>query len=95
MEYATPTTMEYARLIADSMKDVNALLMKNHGIITLGANLEQAFHRAELMEDFAKTILVAKILGGPKELPPEEIRKLRTLDSEKWRMKLAEELYKL
>ena len=94
MEYATPTTMEYAKLVADSMKDVDALLMKNHGLITLGANLEQAFQRTELLEDFAKTVLVAKILGGPKELPPEETHKLRTLESEKWRMKLAEELYK-
>ncbi|MFQ6095611.1 MAG: hypothetical protein ACE5NN_05665, partial [Candidatus Bathyarchaeia archaeon] len=60
----------------------------------LGANLEQAFQRTEMLEDFAKIVLVAKILGGPKELPPEETRKLRTLESERWRMKLAEELYK-
>jgi len=94
MEYATPTTMEYAKLIVDSMKDANALLMKNHGIITVGANLRQAFQRAELLEDFAKMVLIAKILGGPKELPPGETHKLRTLESERWRMKLAEELYK-
>ena len=94
MEYATPTTMDYARLIADSMRDTDALLMKNHGTITLGANLEQAFQRTELLEDFAKLVLVAKILGGPNELPPEEAHKLRTLESEKWRMKLAEELYR-
>lgn len=94
MEYATPTTMEYARLVAESIKDADALLMKNHGIITLGANLEQAFQRTELLEDYAKMLLVAKILGGPKKLPAEETHKLRTLESEKWRMKLAEELYK-
>jgi len=94
MEYATPTTMEYARLVADSMMNTDALLMKNHGTITVGANLEQAFQRTELLEDFAKLVLVAKLLGGPKELPPEEAHKLRTLESEKWRMKLAEELYK-
>jgi len=94
MEYATPTTMDYAMLIADSMKDTDALLMKNHGTITLGANLEQAFQRTELLEDFAKLVLVATVLGGPKHLPPEEAYKLRTLESEKWRMKLAEELYR-
>jgi len=94
MEYATPTTMEYARLVAESIEDADALLMKNHGIITLGANLEQAFQRTELLEDYAKMLLVAKILGGPKELPAEETHKLRTLESERWRIKLAEELYK-
>jgi len=94
MEYATPTTMEYARKVAESLKDVNALLMKNHGIITLGANLEQAFQRAELLEDFARMVLIAKILGGPILLSEEEVYKLRTLESEKWRMKIVEELYK-
>jgi len=94
MEYATPTTMEYARLVAESLGDHDALLMKNHGTVTVGANLEQAFQRTELLEDFAKLVLVAKILGGPKELPTEEVRKLRTLESEKIRIKLLEELYK-
>jgi len=94
MEYATPTTMDYAKLVAQSIMETDALLMKNHGTITLGANLEQAFQRTELLEDFAKLVLVAKLLGGPKELPPEEAHKLRTLESERWRMKIAEELYK-
>jgi len=94
MEYATPTTMKYASLIADSMVNSDALLMKNHGTITLGANLEQAFQRTELLEDFARLVLLAKILGGPNLLPPEEVHKLRTLESERWRMKVAEELYK-
>ncbi|MEM2026169.1 MAG: class II aldolase/adducin family protein [Candidatus Bathyarchaeia archaeon] len=94
MDYATPTTMEYARKIAEHLKEANALLMKNHGIITLGANLEQAFQRAELLEDFARMLLIAKILGGPVLLPEEEVHRLRTLESEKWRMKIVEELYK-
>ncbi|MEM1582192.1 MAG: class II aldolase/adducin family protein [Candidatus Bathyarchaeia archaeon] len=94
MEYATPTTLEYAKKVAEHLKDVNALLMKNHGIITLGANLEQAFQRTELLEDFAKMVLIAKILGGPTLLPQDEVYRLRTLESEKWRMKIVEELYK-
>jgi L-fuculose-phosphate aldolase len=94
MDYATPTTMDYAKVVAESLKEANALLMKNHGAITLGVNLEQAFQRMELLEDFARMILIAKILGGPILLPPDETRKLRTLESEKWRMKIVEELYK-
>ncbi|MEM3478697.1 MAG: class II aldolase/adducin family protein [Candidatus Bathyarchaeia archaeon] len=94
MDYATPTTMEYARKVAEHLKEANALLMKNHGIITLGANLEQAFQRAETLEDFARMLLIAKILGGPVLLPEEEVYRLRTLESEKWRMKIVEELYK-
>lgn len=94
MDYATPTTMDYAKIVAESLKDANALLMKNHGAITLGVNLEQAFQRMELLEDFARMVLIAKILGGPILLPPEETFKLRSLESEKWRMKIVEELYR-
>jgi len=94
MDYATPTTMDYAKIVAESLKDANALLMKNHGAITLGVNLEQAFQRMELLEDFARMVLIAKILGGPILLPPEETFKLRSLESERWRMKIVEELYR-
>jgi len=57
MDYVTPTTMEYARKVAEHLKEANALLMKNHGIITLGANLEQANLRALEIENWGMKII--------------------------------------
>jgi len=93
MDYATPTTADYARLVAESMRGAEALLMRNHGTVTVGANLEQAFQRTELLEDFARLVLVARLLGGPQPLPEGEVERLRTLDAERLRMRLARELY--
>jgi len=93
MDYATPTTADYARLVAESMRGAEALLMRNHGTVTVGASLEQAFQRTELLEDFARLVLVARLLGGPQPLPDEEVQRLRTLDAERLRMRLARELY--
>ncbi|MEM2123555.1 MAG: class II aldolase/adducin family protein [Candidatus Bathyarchaeia archaeon] len=87
--YETPTTRELADKIAENIKGVEALLLENHGIITVGSNLEQAYQRAELLEDFAKITLVAKLLGGPKRLPDTEVRKIAGLESENYRLRLA------
>ena len=61
--------------------------MKPEHVVKL--NLE-----GEVLEDFARIVLIAKILSEPLLLPEEEVHKLRTLESEKWRMKFVEELYK-
>jgi L-fuculose-phosphate aldolase len=89
--YETPTTRELADKVAENIIGVEALLLENHGIITVGSNLEQAYQRAELLEDFAKMILVARLLGGPRRLPDAEVRKIVGLESEKYRLKLAKE----
>lgn len=92
VEYVTPTTRELAEKVAEYAKQYDALLLTSHGTITLGANLEQAYQRAEHLEDFAKILLVSKLLGGPVSLPNAEIEKLKGLKSIEYRVKLAKEL---
>jgi len=86
VEYATPGTKELAMKVAEAAKKHDALLLANHGTITLGASLEQAYQRAEVLEEFAKILLVSTLLGGPKPLSSEEARKIRGLDAEKYRL---------
>lgn len=92
VEYVTPSTKELAEKVAEYAKKYNALLLANHGTITLGASLEQAYQRTELLEDFAKIILVSRLLGGSKPLPSSEIKNLKRLESEKYRIRLVEKL---
>ena len=58
----------------------------------MGASLEQAYQRTELLEDFAKILLISNILGGPKPLPESEIERLKKLESERYRIRLVEKL---
>ena len=88
VEYVTPTTKELAEKVAEYAKGYDALLLTNHGTITLGVSLEQAYQRTEILEDFAKIALVSTLLGGPKTLSEAEVKKIRGLKTEKYRLEL-------
>lgn len=57
--YALMGTPELARLTADKMKHSNCGLMENHGVITTGRSLLEAFDRMELLEIAARQTLMA------------------------------------
>jgi L-fuculose-phosphate aldolase len=50
--------------------------MANHGAVSYGEDVFQAFFRMETMEHFARITLVAELLGGAKALPRVEVKKL-------------------
>jgi L-fuculose-phosphate aldolase len=53
--------------------------MANHGVVTYGDDLDQAFMNMETVEHFAKIALVARTAGKPQAIPPEEVRKLEVI----------------
>src|SRR4029079_5098266 len=57
-------------------KNFDALLMANHGVVTYGANLEDAFNRVDTVEHFAKISIYTKILGRERLLSTEDGDKL-------------------
>lgn len=50
-----------------------AILMKNHGVFTLGKSVQAALKAAVMVEDIARTVWLALQLGQPDELPAEEV----------------------
>lgn len=64
VKYATPSTDEVPDFLQPYLKGHNAFLLANHGLLTLGSNLEQAMNRAETLEFTAKVTAIAKGLGG-------------------------------
>jgi L-ribulose-5-phosphate 4-epimerase len=50
-----------------------AILMKNHGVFTIGKTPEAAVKAAVMVEDVARTAFYAFQLGQPDEIPPEEV----------------------
>ena len=53
------------------MKGHNAILIRNHGAITYGTDLEEALNHLELLECVAKTVATAYLLGKVNPLPDE------------------------
>lgn len=53
-----------------------AVLMRNHGPFTIGADARSAVKAAVMLEDVARTAFVSRQLGRPTELPPDAVTRL-------------------
>ena len=75
-EYATPTTAELPEAVEQEIGGCEALLLANHGALTVGDGVMQAYYRMEVLEMFARVRLVSQILGVPKSLSEGEVQDL-------------------
>ena len=66
--YGTPSTQEVPDAIAPYLPEHDAMLLQNHGALTVGADVITAYYRMETLELFAKISLNARLLGGAQEL---------------------------
>lgn len=74
--YGTPGTPELSATLEPLVPHYDAILMSNHGAVTVGPDLHTAFFRMETVEQFAKISLVTTLLGTPKLLSGREVAKL-------------------
>jgi L-fuculose-phosphate aldolase len=74
--YATFGTPELAANVAESIGDFNAVLLANHGLVTVGENLATAFAVAEEIELVARIYYQAKCIGDPVILPDGEMSRV-------------------
>ncbi|HWZ34311.1 MAG TPA: class II aldolase/adducin family protein [Bryobacteraceae bacterium] len=75
-DYGLPGTPALTEGMLPYIPKYDALLMANHGAVSYGEDVFQAFHRMETVEHFARITLVAELLGGAKVLPKVEVQKL-------------------
>src|SRR5271165_4746462 len=77
--YETPGTPELAEALAPLVPDHNAILMANHGVVTYGVDLLNAYMNMETVEHFAKIALVTHMLGRQQPLSEQHVDKLREI----------------
>lgn len=75
-EYGTPGTPELTERLKPWVKNYNALLMANHGVVTYGSDLMEAYNRMDTVEHFAKISIYTRILGEEQLLSSEDVEKL-------------------
>lgn len=80
--YGTPSTAELADSVRGPVREFDALLLANHGAVTVGADPEQATERMMQLEHLARIALVAHQLGGARPLQPEQIAAISRLRTE-------------
>jgi L-fuculose-phosphate aldolase len=75
--YGAPGTPELGERVRPYAREHDALLLANHGAVTLGLTVDAACHRMESLEQGARILLAARLLGGARgPSPPEEIEGL-------------------
>jgi len=67
---------EIGREVVRSIGGSCAILMKNHGVFTIGASAEAAVKAAVMVEDVARTVYLALTLGQPEEIPADLVARL-------------------
>jgi L-fuculose-phosphate aldolase len=88
LDYVTVTTPELAEAVESNIGQADCMILRNHGAITLGENLKQAFWRACTVEESARIQLFATMVGQPVFLGESEGKRLESLGSEQYRREL-------
>ncbi len=65
-----PIADEEGRLISEALEDNRAVLLDNHGFLTVGATLEEAVYLAVLFENAAQMQMIAEATGVVKPIKP-------------------------
>lgn len=75
--YALTGTPELAESVTAALGTKHqAVLMQNHGVLTVGRSLAEAFERMEVLENAAKMTIHARAFGSLKELSPQQCSEL-------------------
>lgn len=67
---------EIGQVVVEAIGNSPAVLLKNHGVFTVGPSAEAALKAAVMVEDNARTVWIALQLGTPDEISPEDVAKL-------------------
>ncbi len=82
-EYGTHSTDEVPKAVEKEIPYSNVLLLSNHGALTVGTDVMQAYYRMENLEMVSKVTIYSKILGNIKTLNELQVEKLNKVKEEK------------
>lgn len=74
--YAAPGTDEVPQSLQPHVHSSSAFLLANHGLLTLGATMEEALNRHETVEQYAKILWLARQLGEVSRIPQRDLSRL-------------------
>jgi L-fuculose-phosphate aldolase len=78
-QYALPGSQELAKNAVVALGTKNAVVLANHGTVTVGRNLREAFNNCQLLEKAARVYLLARSLGDVNTIPLDAMQTEKTL----------------
>lgn len=94
LPYITVTTPQLAKAVEAEYRDpkVVGVVLRNHGLITVGRSIKEGFFRTQAVEEQAFIQFHALAVGEPTFLSDEELKKLDELGSEVYRRALLAQM---
>src|SRR5262249_16948459 len=77
--YETPGTQKFAETIVPYVKDCNTILLANHGTVTFGPTLENAYFNTEIIDAYCRILILARQLGRVNYFTHQQTRELLEL----------------
>jgi len=95
-EYKTPGSPEMAEAIRPLAPQHQSIIMGNHGVITWGDSVEDAYFKMEITDAYCRTVILAQAIPGGTSIPCEkmgellELKKKLGLPDDRYGLKPAE-----
>jgi L-fuculose-phosphate aldolase len=79
VKYETPGGQAFGDTIRPFVKDCNTILLANHGTITFGPTLENAYFNSEIIDAYCRILILARLLGRVNYFGEDKTRELLEL----------------
>ncbi|SFH85819.1 class II aldolase/adducin family protein [Planctomicrobium piriforme] len=77
--YETPGAQGFADTVTPFLKSSNTIILTNHGTVTFGKTLEEAYWKTEILDAYCRILILSKQLGGITYLNEQKSRELLDL----------------
>lgn len=72
-DYAPAGELAMGKYVAEALGNKNAVIMANHGAVTVGTTFEMAYRYSYFLEQISQKIIFAKLMGTVHTLSPDEL----------------------
>ncbi|MBX3442046.1 MAG: class II aldolase/adducin family protein [Planctomyces sp.] len=62
--YETPGGNAFAETVVPFLKSTNTIILANHGTVSFGKDLEEAYWKTEILDAYCRILILTKQLGG-------------------------------
>ncbi len=80
-KYVTPGDTRLGESILPYVKDSNTILLQSHGVVCFHPDMEQAYYQLEIVDAYARILILAKQVGSIRPLDGDEMKELLELKS--------------
>ncbi|MDA1013014.1 MAG: class II aldolase/adducin family protein [Planctomycetota bacterium] len=81
--YETPGGQDFADTVIPFLEATSTIILKNHGTVSFGKDLQEAYWKTEILDAYCRILLLAKQIGPINYLDERESRELLDL-KKKW-----------